>query len=46
MCSTYQTTELPQESASQAQRHAALIVKNPQLVTGPQYLQHAKDKEA
>ena len=34
MCSTYQTTELPQESASRAQRHTVLIAKNPQHATG------------
>lgn len=33
-CSTYQTTELPQESASRARRYAALVAKDPQRATG------------
>ena len=33
-CFTYQTIELPQESASHAQRHAALVAKDPQHATG------------
>ena len=32
--STYQTTELPQESVTRARRHAALVAKDPQHTTG------------
>jgi hypothetical protein len=33
-CSTYQTTELPQESATRARRRAALVAKDPQRAAG------------